>query len=181
MIFNKVLNRFFKFYFFLKSIMICLKILFKSLGKDLLILDLDNTVVLTAEWLHKNNSTNLELAYEKASLNEPLMRHLETQYSKEQFYYFIVSARTYHNYTLTKKWIFENSENTLPLEFILVNSAKRKLLIYQIFRFKKLVIFDDLTFNHENLPIKKYIKIEKIIRKKKNIVLFDNEFIKQLK
>lgn len=181
MIFNKVLNRFFKFYFFLKSIIICLKILFKSLGKDLLILDLDNTVVLTAEWLYQNNSKNLELAYERASLNKSLITHIETQYSKEQFYYFIVSARTYHNYRLTKKWILENLESILPLEFILVSSAKRKMLLYNFFCFKKIVIFDDLTFNHENLPIKKYNKIEEILRRKKNIVLFDNEFIKELK
>ena len=166
MIYNKVLNRFFKIFFFFKSIMICLKVLFRSLGKNLLILDLDNTIVLTGEWLYENNSKNLVLAYERASLNEPLIRHLETQYSREQFYYFILSARTYHNYRLTKKWILENLENILPLEFTLVSSAKRKLLFYKLFTLKKIVIFDDLTFNHENPPIKKYTKIEEILRRK---------------
>ena len=181
MIFNKILNRFYKLYYAFKSIMICFKVLFQSLGKDLLILDLDNTLVLTAEWLYENNSKNLEFAYEKASINDSLIRHLESQYSKDFYFYFIVSARAGNNFNLTKNWINNNLGKILPLKFILVNSAKKKLLLYQIFCFKKIVLFDDLTFNHENLPIKKYIKIEERLRRKKNIVLYDNEFMKKLK
>ena len=161
--------------------MICLKVLFKSLGKDLLILDLDNTIVLTAEWLCENSSKNLELAYERASLNESLIRHLETEYPKDKFYYFIVSARPYRNYKSTKKWILENLGKILPVEFILVRTAKTKLFFYNFFHSKKIVLFDDLTFNHENRSVKKYRIIEELIRKKENIMLYDDQFLKGLK
>lgn len=179
--FSKILNRFNRLYFLIKSILSCLKVLFKSFGKDILILDLDNTIILTADWLYENESKDLELAYENAKVNYNLVQFLYKKYPKKSFIYFIISARHYKNYRVTKAWIKNNLQLFSPIEFTLVGSAKKKIFLYQIFNFKKLIVFDDLTYNHENKSVMKYNKLEQYLLNKKNVELYSYSFLKSLK
>ena len=180
-VFKKLSSKVFFYLNNLKSYAVCINILFRSLGKSILILDLDNTLSLTGKWFDNNNSSDTEKAYENANSNQSLITHLINNYPKEKFYYLIISARSNIYYNTTKEWINDNLKILLPIKFILVNSAMNKLSYYRVFHFKKIIIFDDLTYNHENLEIKKYTHIENLLRSKKNIKLYSDLFINQIK
>ena len=134
-------------------------------GKDILILDIDNTLAYTFESLvsEKNKSNEDRLSTLAAKNN--VISYIENKYP--QYSKIFLSARSYRYYWITFKWLKINRLNFNLFNILLVPKANDKLWFLNLFsKTSSVVYFDDLSYNHENGEVLYY---QHVIENVKNI------------
>jgi hypothetical protein len=145
-------------------------VLFKYiLKKEIIILDLDNTLIDTASEL-KSKDYTFNDAYFNAKLRYDFILKIKQKHLFENNY-IIISARNFIYHELTKKYL--NNHPDINYNFILVPNPISKILIYKyFFKNKKLFIYDDLSGGHEHGLITYYTENINKILKLNNVYLF---------
>lgn len=134
------------FTLYFKSLAVFLK--YFLFGKDILILDIDNTLAYTFESLisDKNKSNKERLA--TLTVKKNVITYIENKYPKHSKIF--LSARSHRYYWLTFKWLKTNRLNFKLFKVLLVPKASNKLWFLRLFsKTSKVVYFDDLSYNHE--------------------------------
>lgn len=141
--------------------------------EEILIVDLDNTLANTwPSFLKENYSEKQRL------LNLPVLKgtiNVVKNYQKSEI--FILTARPYRYYIPTKKWLISNLGNNLTL--IMVDKVEQKLKFLKD-KSKKIIYFDDLSYNHERGEIKFYQELIDKVRSLQNVQYFDYSEIKKI-
>jgi len=89
-----------------------------------------------------------------------------------------LSARSFHYYCLTKKWLSNNKISNKNL--ILVNKAEEKIPYLNYFKDKKVILFDDLSYNQENHHVKFYTTVLEYVKNNKHIIHVDYSLLLEL-
>jgi hypothetical protein len=140
------------------------------------IVDIDNTIADT--WPTLISSNNDFLRYENLPVFHKMIHFLKFKMQDKKIFFLFLSARNPIYFYVTKKWLKKNGFSSSNL--ILVPKAKDKLkIIKAIPNRKKIFIYDDLSFNHENGEVKFYSEIISEIKNMKHVNYFDYEYLKQ--
>jgi hypothetical protein len=143
-----------------------LRFLFRN-HKNIVIFDIDNTISNTWPNLGSNSYR------ESYSIAEPFMNvvRLIENLQKNKIPILYLSARSYHYYSLTKKWLKKCKIYNGNL--ILVNKPVDKIAYISYFNDKKVILFDDLSYNHENFQVKFHTDVLEYIKREKFIIHID--------
>lgn len=119
-------------------------LMFTIINKKIVIFDLDNTLVDTVALLKRKVS--MHIAWQKASvINE--VREVLNSYIRQDYKVVILSSRPYNTKHLSKMWILENKIN---VDMIIHTSSTSSKEIFYFISPRKLVVYDDLSYNSEN-------------------------------
>jgi hypothetical protein len=145
----------------------------KKNSKKILVLDIDNTLTYTWEYLHllsKNNLLFLELPLKNGTIK------FVKSYSDD--FRLFLTARSWEYDKLTKQYLAKNNLLNPSNSSVICMKPKHKVLLIRILTFLRYQIayVDDLSYNHENGFIKFYSKeIEDL--NKLNIDYFNYNFL----
>ncbi len=128
---------------------------------EVVIFDLDNTLCNTYPLL---NSMSLRSVYRYVQVHPPMIKLLDDFY-KNEVYLFILSSRKVKYWGTTKKYIRQNISKSVPFYLVSEPHEKIKFIKYCSGRFDKVILFDDLSYNHENGEVKFYNEVIDAIRK----------------
>ena len=135
-------------------------------GKDVLILDIDNTVAFTFESLISDKTISNKDRLATLNPKQNLIAYFEKKYPKH--YKIFISARSYRYYWVSYKWLKKNRICFNVFNIILVPKAKDKLWFLNLFSKNcSVVYFDDLSYNHENGHVLYYQQVIKNVNKLK--------------
>jgi hypothetical protein len=136
-------------------------------GKDVLILDIDNTIAFTFESLISDKIISNENRLATLNPKENVIAYFENKYPKHSKIF--ISARSYRYYWVSYKWLKKNRLSFNLFNVILVPKAKDKLWFLNLFsKNSNVVYFDDLSYNHENGQVLYY---QQVIENVNNIEL----------
>jgi hypothetical protein len=143
--------------------------------ETILICDIDNSIANTwPQW--KNPKTKAKTFYKNIPPLVKSINFVKEFCSNNNLNLIFISARPYSEFSNTKTWIkFYFGESNLVF---LVKNASDKMWYYKklIDDRKDFIVFDDLSYNHENGDVKYYTEIADFL-KKNNIKHFDYKFI----
>jgi len=170
----KILKRYFKYCkriilkMYLK-IIILLKIKFRrKSASSLYIFDLDNTLADTWPSLNLYFSSNSERLKSLKPITGMVKMFDSLILRKKNIY--ILTARSFEYFFLTKKWLKKNTEFKNSANLILVEKPKDKLKFLRLIKQKYEVVYyyDDLSYNHENKDTKFHHDIINEVKKDVN-------------
>ena len=146
-------------------------------GEKFLVLDIDNTLANTWEYIKTRKNLNKKISYIDIPLLTDTRNHIKANYPNLPIIF--ISHRNIFTFHVTNKWIKKNitQENNL---LILVSKPSDKLSYLNfILKNNNIVYYDDLSYNHENGKVLYYKKIIQKV-KKMNLIYYDYSFIKKL-
>lgn len=136
-------------------------------GKDVLLLDIDNTVAFTFESLISDKTISNKDRLATLRPKQNVITYFENKYPKH--YKIFISARSYRYFWISFKWLKKNRICFNVFNLILVPKAEDKLWFLNLFSKKcSVVYFDDLSYNHENGHVLYY---QQVISNVKNLKL----------
>lgn len=157
-----------------RSLVVLLKYFFK---KNIIVLDLDNTLIKTANELIKNNK-KFSKAFKNAEIRHDFVNAIKSKHPNQSDY-IIISARRFNYHNITKKYLKSNKE--IDYKFILVPNPLIKYYIYKfIFSKKNTFVYDDLTGGHEDGKIIFYEDIALKINELNKTKLYHSNQIEQI-
>ena len=174
-IFNKLFRLI--YLFFLR-----IDILFLKKNNETIVYDIDNTLANT--WPTIQTKTKASFSNERNRLSSlKLVPHAKdlVNYSKSNFGQIIfLTARNPKYYFITKKWL-KKKFGDMKFKLILVPNVNLKINYWNKLHklSNRLVVLDDLSYNHENNLIKFYNNEINFLKSKKNIEYFDYDHIKK--
>jgi hypothetical protein len=145
--------------------------------KCLTIIDIDNTIANTWPTIKKKDFNYIKITPLINSIRY-IKSHLENKNSE----FIFLSHRNLRNFDETHLWLKKNFDSKISKDSIfLVNKPNFKLYYYKYLakRKSKIIIFDDLSRNHENGKILFYDKVIKYIEIN-GFEFYDYNFIKNL-
>jgi hypothetical protein len=131
-------------------------------------LDIDNTLADTWPSLNQNWHSEAERILNLRPL-EPVIRHLLENYSFEKYQWVFLSSRNYFNYCATFYWLRNNNLPATRKNIILVQNPMEKIELINKYVKRKVIYFDDLTYNHENGERKFYKKEIELLKLNRNV------------
>lgn len=166
-------NPFLQFYFTLRL----KSFIANNAAREIVVLDIDNTIADT--WKHLGT---FAAGRKKFFLKLPVL-HGTIQYIRENYSALpivFLSNRNITDIRSTKKWLrnagFDLKENML----IVTNDPQDKLAYLQLLACgKKVIYFDDLSYNHENGKVLFYDDVLRAVRLM-DIKYYDYQFILKL-
>ncbi len=168
------------YYYFLKF---KLYLNFKINNKSRLwILDIDNTLADT--WPHLKTKLTLKSLYPHLPVISEVDNYFKKNYNVKSDSFIFLSARSFIFRKVTINWLANHGFLTNPEQLFLVKKAsdKIKFIEYASFMFEKIIVLDDLTYNHEHGEIMFHFDVIKFLHScKKNVTYLDNEFISNLR
>jgi hypothetical protein len=171
----KIYSKIFFFYLFLTKWYFKIKIYFIKKPK-FCIIDIDNTIADT--WPTINSNKDEFLRYKNLTAFDKMIHFFKTEMLNKDVYFLFLSARNPIYFYTTKKWLLKHGFNSINL--ILVPEAEDKLQIIKLIPLnKKVIIYDDLSYNHENGEVKFYYDIINKIKTMENVNYFDYEYLKK--
>jgi hypothetical protein len=151
------------------------KILFRK-PSVIYIIDIDNTIADT--WPSLSSSQNEFMRYKNLPAFNKMINFLKAEMGNKEVFFLFLSARNPIYFFVSKKWLMKQGFRSFNL--ILVPEAFDKLnIIRSIPSDKWILMFDDLSYNHENGDVKFYSEIVSEIKTMKNVNYFDYEYLKQ--
>lgn len=141
-----------------------------------LILDIDNTIADTSEYL-KNKKPNQKILYKDISVLSKTIYHVNQNYS--QLPVIFISHRNIFTYRDTISWLSGKISNQEQLLILVSNPEDKLYYINNILKNKNVVYYDDLSYNHENGEVLLYKKIINKISKL-DLKYYDYNFIQKL-
>ena len=135
----------------------------RSSSKTILLLDIDNTIADTWPTLNKTWKSESE-RLSKLNPFQTVISHLFKNYSPKVYQWVFLSSRNYFSHLVTINWL---KKYNLPAEWknvILVQSPKEKIDLINKYVKKKIVYFDDLSYNHEKGDIRFYLEEIELIK-----------------
>lgn len=124
-------------------------------NKNIIVFDIDNTLADTWPSLKSPVFSNQYKFYRKLSLIDNARYLVEESHLKGYFIFFI-SARSPRYWFSTKSWLHEKF-NIRSFSLRLVPIVKMKINYWEkISKYNKLIVVDDLSYNHENNNVKFY-------------------------
>lgn len=150
----------------------------KKTPETIIICDIDNSIANTwPQW--KNPTIKAKTFYKNIPPLAKSINFVKELCSKNNLSIIFISARPYNELSNTKTWVklYFGADNLV----FLVKNASDKLWYYKtlIEKGKDFIVFDDLSYNHENGDVKYYTEITQFL-KKNDIEHFDYKFIKNL-
>jgi FMN phosphatase YigB (HAD superfamily) len=139
---------------------------------EVVIFDLDNTLLDTYPLL---NFMDLCDVFRKVKTH-PGMMNLFNKYLEKEVFLFILSSRKMKFYGITNQYLNQNLNTKVPFYLVSEPFKKIKFLKFSASYFKRVTLYDDLSYNHENGEVKFYDEIINEI-KKLSISYFDYEEI----
>lgn len=140
------------------------------------IVDIDNTIADT--WPTISSIQDECIRYKNLPAFHKMINYFKTEMENKEAYFLFLSARNPVYFFITKKWLMKQGFRSINL--ILVPKAFDKLdVIRSIPLDKKILMYDDLSYNHENGVAKFYFDIIDEIKAMKNVNYFDYEFLKK--
>jgi hypothetical protein len=136
--------------------------------EEVIVFDLDNTLLDTYPLL---NTLELNDVFRSVKTQTGMM-NLFNKYSEKEVFLFILSSRKIKYYGITKQYIKYNINSKVPFYLVSEPIKKIKFLKYSVCCFKKVTLYDDLSYNHENGEVKFYNEIISEV-KKLSISYFD--------
>lgn len=172
--FKYILRLFLKIYFY---IVIFFMLRMKTnTSSSIYIFDLDNTLANTWPSLIQGCKSHSDRLKNLKPING-MVRIFNKLISKDKNV-FVVTARSYEHFFITKNWLNQNTDFQKAFKLILVERPKDKLQIFKYIKknYQNIVCYDDLSYDHENDDIKFY---DDIIKEAKNDVTkyFGYDFI----
>ena len=163
------------FYLFLIKCYFNFKMVFLK-SSVIYIIDIDNTIADT--WPNISSIQDECINYKNLPAFHKLINFFKTEMENKEAYFLFLSARNPVYFFITKKWLMKQGFKSINL--ILVPKAFDKLdLIRSIPLDKKILMYDDLSYNHENGGAKFYTDIIDEVKAMKNVNYFDYEFLKK--
>ena len=162
------------FDFILFSYSITRLLLLRLFGTTVLnIIDIDNTISRTWQNFERDHKGIYRINFRETEPYKVLIDEINNLNGKN----FVLSARFYSNYFLTRNWLRLNKLNYVFL--ILVPKAEFKLKYFAICSrvFKNVRIYDDLSHNHERGEVQYYDDLIIAIRAYKNVEYFDYTYL----
>ncbi len=162
---KNILKKIIQFYFHFKF-----SLLVRKSNKPIVIIDIDNTIADT--WPSIN--AHWKSIFERHIALKPFKKVIEfinTEYSPKNYTWVYLTSRKYQLRGVTKKWLIENNMQ-VSNNIIIVQSPKEKVELYKKYLNKSFVLFDDLSYNHENGIVKFYENEIDYIRTSKHIIYF---------
>jgi FMN phosphatase YigB (HAD superfamily) len=124
---------------------------------EVVIFDLDNTLLDTYPLL---NYMALRDVFRKVKLHPEMMK-LFNDFSDKGVYLFILSSRKIKFYGITNDYLKKNIKTKAPFYLVSEPFIKIRFFKYSAACFKKVTLYDDLSYNHENGEVKFYHEIIK--------------------
>jgi len=164
--------------YLLRSITL-LKISLYSTQENIIFIDIDNSIANTSNFLMQNGKiTNFEdfLKIKRLEGSYKFLKNFTDSYALIFLTYRPLMSKKY-----TLQWLKNNSFWSQNSKLFLVSSPLDKIYFFNeaLKKQLKVVVFDDLSYNHENGKILYYKKIINFIKKKK-IKYFDLKHIERL-
>jgi len=122
---------------------------------EVVIFDLDNTLLDTYPLL---NSMGLNDVFRSVKTHRGMI-NLFHDYSEKNVFLFILSSRKINFYWITKQYIRQKINSKVPFYLVSNPLKKIKFLYFSSIFFKKVTLYDDLSYNHENGEVKFYHEI----------------------
>lgn len=150
----------------------------KKTSETILLCDIDNSIANTwPQW--KNPKIEVNTFYKNIPPLFKSINFVKDYCTKNNLRIIFISARPYNELSNTKTWLklYFGADNLV----FLVKNASDKLWYYKtlIEKGKDFIVFDDLSYNHENNEVKYYTEIANFL-KNNGIKHFDYKFIKSL-
>lgn len=128
---------------------------------EVVIFDLDNTLLDTYPLL---NFMGLRDVFRSVKTH-PGMMNLFNEYSEKEVFLFILSSRKIKFYGITNQYLKQNVNTKVPFYLVSEPFKKIKFLKYSASCFKRVTLYDDLSYNHENGEVKFYQEIINEVKK----------------
>jgi hypothetical protein len=134
------------------------KFIVEKTHKPLLIIDIDNTIAntwptLNQKWIsEKFRVINLQPI-------QSVINHLKEKFPEISYEWIFLTSRSYNLRKVTIKWLKNQNLPANNSNVVLVQNPNEKLFLINKFANKRIVYFDDLTYNHENGEIKYYSNV----------------------
>lgn len=128
---------------------------------EVVIFDLDNTLLDTYPLL---NFMELNDVFRTVKTH-PGMMNLFQEYSEKNVFLFILSSRKINFYCITKQYLIQNLNTKAPFYLVSSPFKKIKFFHYCTILFKRVTLYDDLSYNHENGEVKFYHDIINEVKK----------------
>ncbi len=122
---------------------------------EVIIFDLDNTLVDTYPLL---NLMKLNDVFRSVKTHSGMI-NLFHEFSEKEVSLFILSSRKINFYRITNQYLKQNITTKVPFYLVSEPLKKIKFLKYSVSCFKKVTLYDDLSYNHENGEVKFYHEI----------------------
>jgi hypothetical protein len=150
-------------------------VLFVASKKKFVFVDIDNTIANT--WPYLDKAIPLDVVYKDVPPFLQMVNLIKNiEFDKDNLVVFL-SARNPRYYKITRNWLFQNGLRSFLL--LLVPSVENKITVIKLVSRKKVVVlFDDLSFNHEAGDIKYYEGIIHDINQMENVKYYDYKFLK---
>jgi hypothetical protein len=129
--------------------------------EEVVIFDLDNTLLDTYPLLNKMQLCDV---FRKAKTHLGMI-NLFNQYIDKEVFLFILSSRKIKFYKITNQYIKQNISVRVPFYLVSIPFKKIMFLKYSARCFKKVTLYDDLSYNHENGEVKFYYEIISEVKK----------------
>lgn len=128
---------------------------------EVVIFDLDNTLLDTYPLL---NFMGLNDVFRNVNIHSGMMSVFH-EYSKKNVFLFILSSRKINYYGITNQYLIQKLNTKVP--FFLVSKPLKKIIFFHYCAklFKKVTLYDDLSYNHENGEVKFYHDIINEVKK----------------
>ena len=128
----------------------------KNTSSSIYIFDLDNTLANTWPSFNLGYKSHSDRLKNLKPING-MVRIFNKLISKDKNV-FVVTARSYEHFFITKNWLMQNTYFQNTFKLILVERPKDKLQIFKLIKknYQNIVCYDDLSYNHENNDIKFY-------------------------
>jgi len=119
-------------------------VFFSLRNRNIVVFDIDNTLVDTASMLKKIKS--IDYAWEFAPCNLAIKSTL-IDYIKGGYKIVILSARPYNKKHLSRSIL---ASNNIAYHLLIHSSSVSAKLIFYLFAFNRLVVYDDLSYGEES-------------------------------
>jgi hypothetical protein len=151
----------------------------KTKSKTILLLDIDNT--LSDSWPTLNQKWNSETErLLKLKPIESVILYLFENYSTKDYQWVFLSSRNYFSHYVTINWLKKNNMPAGWKNVILVQSPMEKIVLINKYIKRKIVYFDDLSYNHENGEIKFYKEEIELLKLNDNVEYHGYNEIKKI-
>ena len=146
--------------------------------RDVLILDIDNTLAHTWESISDAKDLSTRERLKSLKVKKRILKYVRTKYPRHNILY--LTARSYRYYFLTKHWLRDVGMNVKYTNLILVKNANKKLwYIETLNKYSSVVFMDDLSYNHEHGEVLYYDNVKEAV-KNMDIIYYDFQKITKI-
>lgn len=166
-------------FFYLNTFFLIFKFLFLRLtfkNKKIIIFDIDNTIANTWPSLLMSFKTEKDRLISLPRFEKVLNLAQDHILANEKVIF--LTARDYKLYSITLKWLL-NIGISKP-NLIMVSKPYEKIKLLRSIPNKRIILYDDLSYNHENGYVKFYDKEILLISQMKNVEYLDYNYLIKL-